>query len=87
MRFSEPIRWVLTATVAASLFLSAPLQCAGAGEDGSRVKAAEFPAYADWINTARDWRMSDFRGRFVLLDFWTFCCITQLVFSKGTLKR
>ena len=43
-------------------------------EDG-RVMAVEFPEYAQWVNTGRDYRMSDFRGKVVLLDFWTYCCI------------
>ncbi len=29
----------------------------------------------DWINTAGPIRMKDLRGKIVLLDFWTFCCI------------
>lgn len=31
-----------------------------------------------WLNTDRDLSISDLRGRFVLLDFWTFCCINCL---------
>ena len=40
-----------------------------------RILAPEFPEYAEWVNTRGDYRMSDFRGRVVLLDFWTYCCI------------
>jgi thiol-disulfide isomerase/thioredoxin len=40
-----------------------------------RIKAPEFPKYADWLNTDRAYRLSDFHGKFVLLDFWTYCCI------------
>jgi sugar lactone lactonase YvrE len=29
----------------------------------------------EWINTAKPLSLADFRGRFVLLDFWTYCCI------------
>ncbi|MEU4396084.1 NHL domain-containing thioredoxin family protein [Kribbella sp. NPDC023855] len=32
-----------------------------------------------WLNTGgRSYSISDFRGRAVLLDFWTFCCINCL---------
>ncbi|MEE9189976.1 MAG: thioredoxin-like domain-containing protein [Candidatus Neomarinimicrobiota bacterium] len=41
----------------------------------SKIKAPEFPEYADWLNTDRAYRLSDFQGKFVLLDFWTYCCI------------
>lgn len=40
-----------------------------------RILAPEFPDYAEWINTERAYRMSDFKGKVVLLDFWTYCCI------------
>ena len=29
----------------------------------------------DWINTAGPLELKELRGKFVLLDFWTFCCI------------
>ena len=29
----------------------------------------------DWINTSGPIRLRDLRGKIVLLDFWTFCCI------------
>lgn len=32
-----------------------------------------------WLNTGgRDLSLADLRGRFVLLDFWTFCCVNCL---------
>lgn len=39
------------------------------------VRAPEFPADLSWLNTAEPLRLADLRGRFVLLDFWTYCCI------------
>ena len=30
---------------------------------------------ADWINTGGPIRLKELRGKIVLLDFWTFCCI------------
>ncbi|WP_132191802.1 NHL domain-containing thioredoxin family protein [Kribbella orskensis] len=32
-----------------------------------------------WLNTGgRELRLADFRGRFLLIDFWTFCCVNCL---------
>jgi hypothetical protein len=34
--------------------------------------APEFPDDLDWINTDGPLRLADLRGKFVLLDFWTY---------------
>jgi thiol-disulfide isomerase/thioredoxin/sugar lactone lactonase YvrE len=39
------------------------------------VNAPEFPAGMDWLNTSTPLRIRDLKGKFVLLDFWTYCCI------------
>lgn len=39
------------------------------------VRAPDFPPDADWINTDRPLTLRDLRGKVVLLDFWTYCCI------------
>jgi len=37
------------------------------------VHAPDFPAGLDWINTAgRTPSLADFRGKILLLDFWTY---------------
>jgi len=38
-------------------------------------KAEELDGGTAWLNTAGPLRLKDLRGKFVLLDFWTFCCI------------
>jgi thiol-disulfide isomerase/thioredoxin len=44
-----------------------------------RVRAPELVGRGGWINTGgRSLRLADLRGRCVLLDFWTFCCINCL---------
>jgi len=40
-----------------------------------QVAAPEFPEKLDWLNTARPLTLSELKGKVVLLDFWTYCCI------------
>ncbi|WP_114782010.1 thioredoxin-like domain-containing protein [Botryobacter ruber] len=40
-----------------------------------RVNAPEINTHYGWLNTDRSWSVKDFRGKIVLLDFWTFGCI------------
>jgi thiol-disulfide isomerase/thioredoxin len=43
-----------------------------------RVRAPEFSGRG-WLNTGgRQLRLADLRGKILLLDFWTFCCINCL---------
>ncbi|MGH7740101.1 MAG: thioredoxin-like domain-containing protein, partial [bacterium] len=39
------------------------------------VRAPEFPAGDAWLNTDHPLTMRELRGKIVLLDFWTYCCI------------
>ncbi len=43
----------------------------------ARVRAPELRGRG-WLNTNGPISLRDLRGRFVLLDFWTFCCINCL---------
>jgi len=40
-----------------------------------RIRVPEFPDGVAWVNTKRPLQLKDLRGKFVLLDFWTYCCI------------
>ncbi len=40
----------------------------------------------EWFNVTSPLRLSDLRGRLVILDFWTFCCVNCLHVAS-TLKR
>ncbi|MEV8340319.1 NHL domain-containing thioredoxin family protein [Streptomyces niveus] len=45
----------------------------------ARVRAPELVGRGGWLNTGgKAYSLADLRGRIVLLDFWTFCCINCL---------
>jgi DNA-binding beta-propeller fold protein YncE len=39
------------------------------------TNAPDFPATLPWLNTERPISLRDLKGKIVLLDFWTYCCI------------
>ena len=43
-----------------------------------RVRAPELTGRGGWINAKRDLSLETLKGKVVLLDFWTFCCINCL---------
>jgi thiol-disulfide isomerase/thioredoxin len=44
-----------------------------------RVRAPELSGAGGWLNTGgRPLRLAELRGKIVLLDFWTFCCVNCL---------
>lgn len=43
--------------------------------EGSFIHAPDFPAHLDWLNTDHKISLKDLKGKIVLLDFWTYCCI------------
>ena len=42
-------------------------------DDTPAVRAPDFPSGLDWLHTGgRALSLADFRGRVLLLDFWTY---------------
>jgi len=41
----------------------------------TRIRAPELPENLDWFNTDDPLTLASQRGKIVLLDFWTYCCI------------
>jgi thiol-disulfide isomerase/thioredoxin/sugar lactone lactonase YvrE len=39
------------------------------------INAPDFPEGLQWLNTDRPLSLRELRGKVVLLDFWTYCCI------------
>ena len=52
----------------------APPEARKEKRDG-RSEAPELDGGVAWLNTAGPIRIKDLRGKIVLLDFWTLCCI------------
>ncbi|MEX2317210.1 MAG: thioredoxin-like domain-containing protein [Pirellulales bacterium] len=40
-----------------------------------RIPAPELDGGVEWVNTDQQITLASLRGRFVLIDFWTYCCI------------
>ncbi|MGL4555254.1 MAG: thioredoxin-like domain-containing protein [Gemmataceae bacterium] len=74
MRLSRlwPALVMIPAVALASLFWLNPATMPAAQR---AVKAPDFDGAAGWLNTAGPLRMADLKGKIVVLDFWTLCCI------------
>ena len=62
--------WIIPAVAVREVAAQQPL----ANPFGVKIDAPEFPNGATWLNTV-PLTKKDLKGKFVLLDFWTYCCI------------
>ncbi len=76
---TAPVRRLLLALVVAGLAVAVlgrvQPTSAGGGDTRRRPKAPELDGGVAWLNTAGPLRLKDLKGKIVLLDFWTLCCI------------
>lgn len=55
-------------------------------EDKAGPKAPELDGGVAWLNTSKPIRMADLKGKVVVLDFWTLCCINCIHTLPGLAK-
>jgi thiol-disulfide isomerase/thioredoxin len=63
-----------TRLLAAALILTLPTGSLAQSRPAAG-KAPELEGGIGWLNTDKPIRLEDLKGKIVLLDFWTFCCI------------
>ncbi len=71
-------RWVLAAAALIAAGWTCPMVEAQSVSElpfAQRREVPPMPRNLDWVNTAAPLHLDDLRGKFVLLDFWTYCCI------------
>jgi thiol-disulfide isomerase/thioredoxin len=63
-------------TLLVSFWWAAGTQALGQGvRAGDRQRGPSLDGGVGWLNTAGPIRLEELRGKIVLLDFWTYCCI------------
>lgn len=65
----------LMALPALSLDLEPPSILTLLGQGQGSIAAPELDGGVEWLNTSGPLRLKDLKGKVVLLDFWTYCCI------------
>ena len=69
-------RFRVVAVLACLAFFSVGVGASRAQEAGRpRMAAPELTGGTDWLNTPKPILLKNLKGKVVLLDFWTLCCI------------
>jgi len=72
------MKWVVYFILFLITILPTGIGSTGYAESGSKrvvVKAPELIGGTGWLNTDRPVYIKDLKGKIILLDFWTYCCI------------
>ena len=75
---SSDWKWMLGAAVfVAAAAMAWSMEASEASEPpfGQRQRVPPLPSGLTWFNTAGPIDLGQLRGKFVLVDFWTYCCI------------
>ncbi len=82
MKSRTSLSVVMIAAMVTGFLLFSSAGCNIEGKESSqvekfegKVKAPDFPGDLEWLNTGRRLSFEDLRGKIVMLDFWTYCCI------------
>lgn len=80
MNCNRSMRWlllmgVLTGTLTMSTFAADPPGDIPPNPFPNRVPAVDLEGGVEWLNASGPISIKDLRGKIVLLDFWTYCCI------------
>jgi thiol-disulfide isomerase/thioredoxin len=70
--------WILRrgfAVILIALWSAAPLAAQELEVLPARIAAPSLSGGGEWINTSESLDLPELRGKFVVLDFWTYCCI------------
>lgn len=85
--FPVPCRWAIVLLCACSVLLTSCARTTGdAAPVVAKIDAPNFPTDLQWLNVDKPLSLADLRGKVVVLDFWTFCCI-NCMHSIPDLKR